>query len=155
MSKANLFMDSSALFAGIVSASGAARVLPLLAETEHIQMTLSEQVVAETERAIARKAPQALDDLRQAIFASKEQIVRDPSLVDVRAGAHLISHPADVPILLAAMRARADYLVTLDRKHFLDDPGVAQRAGLSIGTPGEALRWIRGQLPCGASMIYA
>lgn len=62
MSKANLFMDSSALFAGIVSASGAARVLPLLAETKHIQMTISEQVVAETERAlpVRRSRPWAI-----------------------------------------------------------------------------------------------
>ena len=57
MSKINLFLDSSALFAGIVSATGATRVLLLLAETGHITVTISEQVVAETERAVARKVP--------------------------------------------------------------------------------------------------
>ena len=146
MSGVNLFLDSSVLFSGIVSASGAARVLLLLAETEHIVVTISEQVVTETERALARKAPQALNDLRQAILASKAQIVRDPSTEDVSAHLNWISHPADVPILLAAMHAGVDYLVTLKRRHFIDDPGVARKTGLRIGTPGEALAWVRGQI---------
>ncbi len=146
MSKANLFLDSSALFSGIVSDAGAARILLLLAETDHILLTISEQVVTETERAIARKAPRALNDLRQAILASKARIVRNPSVEEVYAHQDLISHPADVPILLAAMGAGVDFLVTLNRKHFIDDPNVAQRTGLRIGTPGDALQWVRGQI---------
>lgn len=146
MPKLNLFLDSSALFAGIASGTGAARALLLLAESETISITISEQVVAETEHAIAKKVPQALNDIRQAILASKARIVRDPSLEDVIAHLELISHSADVPILLAAMRDKVDYLVTLNRKHFMDDPGVAQRSGLRIGTPGEALSWVRKQL---------
>ena len=66
MSKINMFLDSSALFTGITSAKGAARALLLLAETGHVTGTISEQVVAETERTIARKVPLALSDLRQA-----------------------------------------------------------------------------------------
>jgi predicted nucleic acid-binding protein len=146
MSEINLFLDSSALFTGIVSASGAARALLLLAETGHITITISEQVVTETERAIARKVPQALSDLRQAILASKAQIVHDPSPEDVQANLHLISHAADVPIILAVVQAKVDYLVTLNRKHFIDDPDVALQAGLRIGTPGDALIWVRGQI---------
>jgi len=146
MSRINLFLDSSALFAGIASSTGAARVLLLLAETEHLTLTISEQVVAETERAIARKAPKALDDVRQAILTSKAQIVRDPTPEEVNSNMHLIAHPADIPIVLAAMHAKVDYLVTLNRKHFIDDPEVARQSGLRIGTPGEALAWVRGQM---------
>jgi hypothetical protein len=146
MSKANLFLDSSTLIAGIVSASGAARVLLLLAESDQLAITISEQVVAESERAITRKVPQALSDFRQAILTSKARIVRDPSLEDVAEHLNLISHLADVPIVLAAMRAKVDYLVTPNRKHFVDDPDVALKAGLRIGTPGDALSWVRGQI---------
>lgn len=146
MSKIKIFLDSSALFAGISSPTGAARVLLLLAESEHITITLSEQVVAETERAIAKKLPQALNDFRQAVIVSKACIVRHPSIDEVMAHQDLISHPADVPIILAAMHSEADFLVTLNRKHFLDDLGVAQRSGLRIGTPGEALDWVREQI---------
>jgi predicted nucleic acid-binding protein len=146
MLKLNLFLDSSVLFTGIASETGAARVLLLLAESEHITVTISEQVVAETERAIARKVPQALNDFREAIKASKVRIVRDPSLEDVTQHLDIISHSADVPILLAAKNDQADYLVTLNRRHFMDDPGVTQRSGVKIVTPGEALSIIRKQI---------
>jgi predicted nucleic acid-binding protein len=143
MSKANLFLDSSALFAGVISSTGAARALLLLAEAEQITITISEQVVAETERAIARKLPQALTDLRSAILASKAQIVHDPVSHEVQVHLNLMGDPSDVPILLAAMSAGVDYLVTLNRRHFLDDPQVARLSGLRIGNPGEALAWVR------------
>ena len=147
MSRVDLFLDSSALFAGIVSSTGAARALLLLAESDQITITLSEQVVAETERAMARKAPQALGDLRAAILASKARIVHDPTRAEVVANLELISHPADVPILLAAMKAQVHYLVTHNRVHFIDDLIVAERANLRIGTPGDALAWVRRQIP--------
>ena len=146
MSEINLFLDSSDLIAGIVSVKGAARALLLLAESGQIAVTISEQVLAETERAIARKVPLALNDLRQAILASQAQIARDPSPDVVSAHPNLTSHPADIPIVLAAMQAKVGYLVTLNRKHFIDDPEVARRSGLNIGTPGDALGWVRGQL---------
>jgi hypothetical protein len=38
---------------------------------------------------------------------------------------------------LAAMKANVDYLVTLNRRHFLDDPDVRERTGLRIGVPGD------------------
>lgn len=146
MPQINLFLDSSALIAGIVSAEGAARALLLLAEGGQISVTFSEQVLAETERAIARKVPLALSELRQAILASQAQIVRNPSPDEVSARLDLTSHPADTPIVLAAMQAKVDYLVTLNRKHFIDDPEVVRKSGLKIGTPGDALNWVRGQI---------
>lgn len=146
MSKLNLFLDSSALFTGIASRTGAARTLLLLAESEHIRITISEQVIAETERALAKKVPQALNDFRQAILASKVRIVHDPSSDEVMNHIELISHRPDVPIILAAMDDKADYLVTLNRRHFIDDPSVAQKTGLRIVTPGEALTKVREQL---------
>ena len=146
MPRANLFLDSSALFAGIASPTGAARALLLLGETGQVAITISEQVVAETERAVARKLPRALGEVRQAILACQAQIWRDPSPEEVAANLDLIGHAADVPIVLAAMRAGVDFLVTLNRRHFIDDPGVARRSGLQIGTPEEALAWVRERL---------
>ena len=146
MPKINLFMDSSALMAGIISSEGASRVLLLLAESDQISLAISEQVLAETEHAIARKIPKALPELRQAILASKARIVRDPPPEEVKMHLDLISHPADIPILLAAMKDKTDFLVTLNRKHFLDDPQVVSRSALRIGTPGDALNWVRNQL---------
>lgn len=111
-----------------------------------VRLIVSEQVIAETERNLARKVPAALPLFRQAMKEAQVRIVRDPAPEQAAAARHLISHPPDVPILLAAMQARADYLVTLNRKHFLDDPQVAAQSGLRIGAPGDALAWLREQL---------
>jgi predicted nucleic acid-binding protein len=146
MSGPDLFFDSSALFAGIASASGASRALLLLAEVGQVSITISEQVVAETERAIARKIPRALSNYREALRATGLRIVGDPPPQEIDTHKDIISHQADVPIVVAAMQVQADYLVTLNRRHFIDDPDVGARSGLRIGAPGDALAWVRERL---------
>ncbi|MBA3072333.1 MAG: PIN domain-containing protein [Anaerolineae bacterium] len=138
-----IFLDSSVLMAGIISSQGASRVLLLLSEDQKIRITISEQVIIEVERNIARKIPKILSYAREIILQSQIIIVRDPSKIDVLQHQDWISHPADVPILVAATIAKTEFLVTLNTKHFLDDPQVALRAGLQIGTPGDALKWLR------------
>jgi hypothetical protein len=146
MPNPSLFLDSSALFSGVVSPTGASRALLVLGETSLVSLTISEQVVAETERALARKAPRALPSYREALRRSGLAVVRDPTPSDVAAHAGIIRHQPDVPIVVAAMQARVDYLVALNRRHFIDDPDVAARSAVLIGTPGDALAWVRGRL---------
>ncbi len=138
-----IFLDSSALFAGVVSSTGAARALLVLSEAQRLTVVISEQVIAETENALARKIPQALAAYRAALQAAHLQIVPNPSPEEIARHRNLIAHAADVPIVLAAMHARVDFLATLNRRHFIDDPAVARRSGLRIGTPGDALHWFR------------
>lgn len=146
MAKFNIFLDSSALIAGIISKNGAAYVLLTLGEQEEILLTISEMVVTESERSIAKKAPKNLTDLRKAIKTANLEIVQDPSPEEKEANLYLINDPDDVPILLAAMKAKVDWLVTHNRKHFLDDPKVAEKSKLRIGTPGDVLAWLRERL---------
>ena len=141
-----LFFDASALFAGVISAVGAARALLLLSEAGAVAITVSEQVIAETERTLARKAPAAVPFYRETLRASRIRIVKDPPAADVVAGGDMIAHEPDVPILIAAMKIKTGYLVTLNRRHSIEDPEVARRSGLRIGTPGDALAWVRGEL---------
>jgi predicted nucleic acid-binding protein len=141
-----IFFDSSALIAGIVSAQGAARALLLLAEDEKILIRVSEQIIAEVERNIARKAPQAVPYARELILRANIQILRDPQTAEILEHQDWISHPADLPILVVAVRAQVDFFVTLNTKHFINDPEVSRRTGLRIGTPGDALAWVREQL---------
>jgi predicted nucleic acid-binding protein len=146
MPKLNIFLDSSALIAGAISESGAAHVLLNLGETGDITLIASELVILESERSIARKSPGNLDDLRQLIKSSNLRIVPNPTRREVESNLYLIKDPTDVPILIAAMKAKVDYLVTHNRRHFLDDPKVAELSGLRIGTPGDVLAWLRNNL---------
>jgi len=146
MKKYNIFLDSSALVAGVLSETGAAHVLLLLGESEDILLTVSEMVIIESERAITLKSPRNIPVLRNAIVSSNLTIVRDPSSKEIEANLYLINDPTDVPILLAAIKGKVDYLATHNRKHFLDDPKVAERSGLRIGTPSDVLAWLRENL---------
>ncbi len=146
MRRPDLFIDSSVLFAGVVSSTGAARALLVLAEAELVTVTVSEQVVTETEHAVARKILDALPYYRRALHSTGLRIVSDPLSEEVEAHRDLIRHEPDVPIVVAAMKANVDCLVTFNRRHFIDDPQVAERSGLRICAPGDALAWVRGQL---------
>ena len=78
MPKFNIFLDSGALIAGAISESGAAHVLLNLGESQDIVLTVSELVIIETERAMAKKAPGNLNDLRSLIKSSNLRIVDNP-----------------------------------------------------------------------------
>jgi predicted nucleic acid-binding protein len=143
MNKLKIFLDSSALIAGVLSSTGAARALLVLSENKAIELYINEYVIAECERSLARKVPEALPDFRETIKDANLKILEDPSPAEVQTHLYLISDPQDVPILLSALQAKTDFLVTHNRKHFLDDPQVAQKTGLRIGTPGAAIAWLR------------
>lgn len=139
----NIFFDSSALIAGIVSSQGAARALLLLAEDKYIAITISKQVLVEVERNLARKAPAALPFAREIILAANFKIVRDPTKIEITPYLDWMEHKADVPILVAAMRIETDFLVTHNTKHFMDNSNLSTQSGLRIGSPGDALLWVR------------
>jgi len=145
MSTPKIFLDSSALIAGVLSSTGAGRALLVLSEIGDVELFVNEHVIAECERSLARKVPQALPALRESIMDAGLKILQDPSAQEVQANLYLISDPYDVDILLSAMQARVDYLVTHNRKHFLDDPQVSEKTGLRIGTPGDAIAWLKEQ----------
>lgn len=146
MNKVNIFLDSSALVAGVISTTGAAHTLLMFGEDETIMLTVNEWVVSESEEALSRKSPKNIKNLRNSLLSSKVQIVPNPSDEEIQANLYLMDDPDDIPVLLAAIKAKVDYLATHDHKHFLNDPKVAEKAGLKIGTPGDVLAWIRENL---------
>lgn len=146
MSQPEIFLDSSALIAGIASRTGGARALLDFGEAGTVKILVSEQVITETEHAIARKLPGYVLIARQLIRSAGVSVLRDPPPAQLEHYQGYIMHEADLPILVAAITARVGFLVTLNRRHFLDDPEVARKSGLRIGTPGDALAWIRSQM---------
>ena len=140
-----VFLDTSALLAGLVSSTGASNLILALAEAGLLTLVVSEQVLVEAERNLEEKLPKAIPEYRRFLTTCPLEKVPDPSPVDV-AGTGGIIHPKDASILVAARNAQVDYLVTLNRKHFLNDPEVARKSGLRIGAPDDFLAWLREQL---------
>lgn len=139
--KLKVFLDTSALIAGVASSKGAARELLRLAEIGMIEIVMSRQVIVEADRNIAAKLPECMADLHAYLQTLSPVLVEDPSSRDVKTFSSIIN-PDDAPVLAAAVAAKADYLVTWDRKHFL-----AKRPRLlvrpKVMTPGEFLQEFR------------
>jgi predicted nucleic acid-binding protein len=147
--KTRVFLDASALFAGIWSDQGGARMVLRLGEAGAIQLLVSAQVLDEAEAALRRKAPQTLGVLALLLERSGVRVVPSPQSDVVQRSRTLTGHAGDAQVLAAAWFSQVDYFVTLDRKHFLDNAALRETAPFPIGTPGDFLAWHRGQLATG------
>jgi len=108
-----------------------------------LQVVVSQQVLEESRRTLQEKMPEALSYYQETILALDLELGGEPSSADVERCEGFIKHAEDAPILAAAMNASPDRTVTLNTKHFIDDPEVARRSGLFIQTPGQLVAEIR------------
>lgn len=136
-----VFLDTSALIAGIVSSKGAARAVLQLAEIGLIELIVSRQVIVEADRNIEEKLPEMLSEYREFIKLLEPVLVDDPCGKDVAKYLTVIN-PDDAPILASAVISGADFLITWDRKHFIGK-NIRIHSNLKIVTPGEFLKHFR------------
>ena len=125
------------MFSAAYSARGNARKIILMAMRKELTAVISRLVIAETERNLIEKAPEKLHFLRIIIDSVPLEFVR-PTKQQVSTAAEY-SALKDAPIIAAARRAKADLLVTLDKKHLLGKPEIAKYIGAEIVTPKEAV----------------
>lgn len=138
-----VFFDASVLFAAGYSNTGSSRDLLREAIRGHVRVVVTQHVTREAEDSLARKAPEALPALHELLELVAPEIGKLPTLHDIQRAAGYINLK-DAPVVAGAVKAGVDYLVTWDRKHFIDDAGVARKSGLTIITPDELMRIIRG-----------
>lgn len=141
-----LFLDTSALFAGIWSAEGGARMLLRLGEVGVVHLLLSRQVLSEIEQVLRRKAERHLPTLVILLDRSHAEVVTDAPAELVQQCREWILHMGDAQILADAMHNQTDFLVTLDKAHLLNLAAPESRLPVRIGTPGDCLAWLRGEV---------
>ena len=76
---------------------------------------------------------------REIVANIRLEVEADPSHGDVLSCAKLINLK-DAPILAAAIGAQADFLITLNTRHFMTDQLKSAYPSMKIVTPGEFLR---------------
>lgn len=141
-SSLRVFLDTSVLFAPLLSPSGGSRVLLKLGEAALLSLWVGTRGLRELEDVVRRKAP---DSLPLATLLLDQAGVTvgpepNPSLVDL--ARTVVDYAPDAWILAEALAAHADFFVTLDREHFLENSRLATLPFTS-GTPGDCLAWIR------------
>ncbi len=143
MTRPDVFLDTSALIAGLLSDSGGARALFSLGEAHALQLWCSQDVLAELDTVLRQKIPQQLPVVSAWLAKIRLQLVEPPSIRSVRKLQRLVGHPKDAVVLAAAVDSGVGYLVTLDREHMLNNPSLRRALAFPMGTPGDCLAWFR------------
>ena len=141
-----VFLDTSVLFAGIWSAEGGARMILKLGEARAVRVLVSSHVLQEAENVLRRKAPDLIGLLALLLDRSGAETVAAPLPDSVQECLTLTSYTADTLVLAAAKMTAADYFVTLDREHFLNNDALKRAMPFPVGTPGDFLAWYRGRI---------
>jgi predicted nucleic acid-binding protein len=141
-----VFLDTSALFAGIWSAEGGARMILKLGEAHAVRILVSPHVLQEAENVLRRKAPDLIGLLALLLDRSGVETVPTPLPDVVQECLALTGYTADALVLAAVKMTKADYFVTLDQEHFLKNDALKQAMLFPVGTPGDFLAWYRGRI---------
>ena len=136
--KIKVFIDTNVLIAGVNSVTGASATILDLCEARVLQMVVSRQVLIEADRNFAAKFPQLVGRFRQFMHNLAPLMVEDPTPESMEKAATIIDRK-DAPILAAAENANVDFLITLDKRHFLN-PKTRQKVMLKVVSPIEFLQ---------------
>lgn len=135
-----IFLDTSVIYAGIGSRTGASHAVLVLAEIGMLQLIACPYVLDEVERNLRAKAPDALPRYHETMRNIRWEIVSDPSIDEVKIWLPTI-RAKDAPVLAAAVNANPHRLLTLDKRDFTEN--VAIRSGLKIIPPGMLVHELR------------
>jgi hypothetical protein len=93
--KRRVFLDTSALFAGIWSAQGGARMILKLSEADVARVVVGPQVLHEVDEVMRLKAPHKLADLAILLDRCRAEMALVPPGQTVMLCQTLVSHPGD------------------------------------------------------------
>lgn len=134
-----VFIDSSVLIAAAISPTGSARDLIISSLNNKFKVILSDLVLEETARNLSNKAPIALPALQLFLEALNPEVVSPPKSLILKVSK--VIDLRDAPIVAGAISSKADYLVSFDRKHLLQQKQEIQsHFKLKVVTPDELLK---------------
>jgi predicted nucleic acid-binding protein len=134
-----IFLDSSVLYAAAFSPTGPARQLILKGLAGSVHLAISNLVLEETKRNLTKNAPVALPAFTRLADLFSPGIT-NPTKAEVLKAAQVV-HLKDAPIVAAAAKGKAQYLVTHDVKHLLNHAQAIEAAyGITVIAPAELLR---------------
>lgn len=145
MPELRIFLDTNAIFAAVLSATGGARALLKLGESGAIQIWVGPAVLREADEVFRRKAPDLLPLLAALLHQAQVQAGPAATAEQQARVTALVDHAPDARIVAEALACGAHYLVTHDQEHLLRNP----RLGVlpcRVGTPADCLAWVRQRL---------
>jgi len=134
-----LFIDASVFVAVAAFPAGGSAAVLELGRRGRVRLVTSKRVLVEAVRNTRQKLPaEALLRLYQYIGILPLRIVAAPTEEEIARVSETVAEK-DAHLLAAALKARANVLITLDRRHLLT-PEVRMASRLVIQMPGEFLQ---------------
>lgn len=140
---AKVFLDTSVIFAAVLSPNGGARMVFRLGEIGYLQLMAGKQVLKECEEVVRRKAPETLPELAVLLDVVNLVVTPEASVEHLERARALVTYPPDALILAEALQAEPDWLLSHDHQYLLSIP--AEVLPFRIGTPGDLPAWLRDQ----------
>lgn len=114
-----VFLDSNVILSGLFSDRGAPRILLdiLSLNLSVIAGITGRYNIMEIERNLRAKLPEAVPVYKEYIGKLNLHIIPIPAMEELRKYTGAIA-AKDVPVLVSAIKGRADYLITGDKKDF-------------------------------------
>jgi len=136
-----VFLDTSFLFAAVLSETGGSRLILKLGESGTVGLWVGSRVLQE---AAENKALFVL-----LLDRAKVSVGPEPDGTALAQARTVIDYPPDARIAAEALAVDADYLMSLDRMHLVGKPR-ASELPFPIGTSDDFLAWFRERLQEGA-----
>lgn len=129
-----VFIDASVLFSACYSKRGYSRDLINLALQNKIILVVNEFVLEEVRRNLVKKAPETLKFYEVLLANLSFEVAKPPTKKSIEAAAKYIDSK-DALIVASAKKAQVDYLVTFDRKHFINNRTAAEKSRVKLILP--------------------
>lgn len=140
-----VFLDTSVLFAAVWSESGGSRLILKLGEAGAVSLWVGPCVLQEAEAVLKRKSDASRPLMALLLDRARVQVGPEAGTEALNQAQLAIKYVPDAQVLAEALELHVDYLVSLDKKHLVGNPGV-ENLSLAVGTPGEFLEWYRQRL---------
>ena len=129
-------VDTSVIVAALLSPTGGSSKVIAAIKGDQIRGLISGSTRNEVERNIAKFRPSFLDEFNYLIKHHFREIVPDPGLVDALGK---FVDPDDAHLLAVCKTANADFLVSLNRKHLLDNKDAQSAVRARIVSPKDLI----------------
>ena len=142
--KVRALTDANVLFAGTAFPRWPREVLRHAAAGDY-KLVLCPLVITQARRNLQKRFPEYLDRFEEFLQVVDYELVSDPTPEDVEANRNLVRDLSDVAVALAAIVAKADYLVSEDKDLTVQDETTAElRRHVKVMLSGTFLREVMG-----------
>ena len=130
-----VFLDANVIFSAVYSETGGSAYILQLAKKDRIKLYSSRLAIKEAERNLREKA-----DIKVVLrfYDLLDEVYIQLIDTDHAKGKERFSDfvgEKDAPILASAIASKADFLLTLDKKHFLNQKVLNAKLPVKIVTP--------------------